>query len=175
MVTDPIASLKPWTTIVTVAGEDFEVPALPAADWLSVLMADPLVLDDALIQLAPELGEAVDEALLSGDLDFDDYLNLLLDLVSTVSGRPWFKALRLIGSMQGSWDVVGAELELRGVDAARVSLGAWLDIALVTMLKLMDEKDVPMFTLKLEAPPPGQEPDEMEMSAQDFQALMGGQ
>lgn len=175
MVTDPVASLKPWSTIVTLAGEDYEVPAWPAADWLSVLMTEPLDLDGALYQLAPELAEALDEALLSEVLTFDDYLNLVLDLISTASGRPWFKALRLIGTVRQNWDAVGAELELRGVDAARVSLGAWLDIALVTVLKMMNEKDIPMFTLKLEAPPPGAEPAEMEMSTDDFQALMRGQ
>lgn len=175
MVTDPVASLKPWPTVVTVAGQDYEVPAWPAADWLSALMADPLDLNDLLYNLAPDLADAIDDALLSDALDFDDYLNLALDLVTTASGRPWFKALRLIGTVRENWDVVGAELELRGVDAARVSLGAWLDIALITVLKMMNEKDVPMFTLKLEAPAPGEEPAQMEMSADDFQALMRGQ
>lgn len=175
VVVDPVSSLKPWPTVVTVGGSEYEIPALSAADWLSVLMADPLNLDMMFLELAPHLAEAVDDALMDEILDFDQYLTLIQDVISAVAGRPWFKALRLIGSMAQSWDVVGAELELRGVDTARISLGAWLDIALITMLKLMDEKEVAMFTLKLEAPPPGQEQQELEMSTDDFQALMRNQ
>ena len=35
---DPIWSLKPWPVVVEMHGVTLEIPALPAVDWLVVLM-----------------------------------------------------------------------------------------------------------------------------------------
>lgn len=175
VVTDPVASLKPWPLAVQVAGEEYEVEPWTAADWLSVLMVEDMDLDDVLETLAPDVADALYQSLLQDQITIEDYVALGTDLITIASGRPWFKALRLIGTMSRSWDVVGAELEKRGVDASRISLGAWLDVALITMLGLMEEKDVTMFVNKLEAPPPGTDPMDQEMSRDDFQALMASQ
>lgn len=175
IVTDPVASLKPWPLAVRVAGREYEVEPWSAADWLSVLMAEDLDLDDVLEVLAPDVADALYRSLLQDQVTIEDYVALGTDLITVASGRPWYKALRLIGTMSRSWDVVGAELEKRGIDASRISLGAWLDVALITMLGLMEEKDVTMFVTKLEAPPPGSDPMDQEMSRDDFAALMAGQ
>lgn len=176
VVTEPVWSLQPWPVDVSLAGQQYQIPAAPAASWLGVLMTDAFVLDDLFLALAPELGDAVDEALYGERFSFDDYADLVLDIISNVSGRPWHIALRLIGSARNSWNVVGAELILKGVDATQISLSAWLDVVLLVMIRGMEAKDVAMFTAKLEAPPPGADPvDEMTMSTDDFGALMAGQ
>lgn len=175
VVTDPVASLRPWPVDVTVAGQEVQIPAYPAADWLSVLMVESLAFDDILMTLAPDVAEIVDEALFNESLSFDDYSDLMLNIISTVAGRPWHKALRLIATVHTSWDVIGAELEQRGINALQISLGAWLDVALVSLLKHLEEKDIPLFVAQLEAPAPGAEPEEMTMSTDDFAMLMANQ
>lgn len=175
IVTDAVASLRPWPIELTVGGVQVQIPAYPAADWLSVLMVDELRLDEILLALAPDVADVIDDALFDGSLSFDDYSDLMLNIITTAAGRPWHKALRLITTVQASWDVIGAELEQRGVDAERFSLGAWLDVALVTLLRNLNEKDVPLFVTRLEAPLPGDEVEEMTMSVDDFAALMASQ
>lgn len=175
VVTDPIWSLQPWPIDVQVAGKVAQIRAEPASAWLGVLMSDNFSLDDVLVTLAPNVGAMVDEALYSEQLSFDDYAELVLDIISHAAGRPWHIALRLIGSARASWDVIGAKLILKGIDASHLSLSAWLDVALLTMLQSMEAKDVAMFNAKLEAPPPGADPDDMTMSTDDFAALMASQ
>lgn len=173
VVKDPISSLRPWPVLITVAGEDILIPALPAADWLAILMRDDFSTDDMFWALG--VATALDEALYSGALSFEDYAAMALDVISTAAGRPWYMAIRLIASVMQSWDVIGSELTLRGINAAVISLSAWLDVVLIVMLKFMKKEDVALFSMKLTAPPPGTDPTEMEMSADDFQALMAGQ
>lgn len=176
VVTDPVWSLRPWPVDVRIDGNTIQIPALPACEWLALLMTDGLDVGDFFWSLSPDLSEALDDALYAERLSFDDYLDLIFGVLDQVCGRRWHIALRLIGSARASWDVVGAELVYRHVDAAVISLSAWLDVVLLIMLKSMEEKDVAMFTAKLEAPPPGVDPmDEMEMPADDFAALMAGQ
>ena len=173
--TDPVWSLRPWPVQIIVAGRELEIPAQPAADWLAVLMRDSFSTDDMFRSLSPGITDALDEALYSGALPFEEYSAMALDVISAAAGRPWYIAIRLVATAQQSWGVIGAELLRRGINAAVVSLSGWLDVALLIMLQSMDKKDVTMFTTKLTAPPPGADPMEMEMSADDFQALMDGQ
>ena len=171
---DPIQSLAPFPVEVTVAGHDFVIPALPASEWLSVLMVEDLALDDVFPGLLSEVDtEAVEDVILLGRLDLDEIEDTILAIIETVSARHWWVTLRLIETARGSWDVLGAEMGLRGVDPSRISLSQWLDILLLVTIRAMDPKEVQMFTMKLEAPPPNVEPDEseMEMSQSAFMAM----
>ena len=160
---DPIWSLKPWPVVVTLKGRDLEIPALPAVDWLVVLMRPDLDLDDFIDELLPEA-----DALLDEDLDLQDLYQVCLDAISAVSAMPWWIALRLIWVAREHWEILGPEM--LKLDATRVPLSAWLDVLLVTTLSSMDPKDTTMFVMKLEAPPEGEEtkPEDMEMSADSF-------
>jgi hypothetical protein len=171
---DPVQSLCPFPVEVTVAGHDYLIPALPASVWLSVLMADDLDLSDVFPGLLDEQDmELFEDSVISGQVTLEELEEVILGVIETASARRWFVALRLIEVAKSSWDVLGAELGLRGVDAAQVSLSQWLDILLILALRNMEEKDVQMFCLKLEAPPEGTqdaEP-EMEMSESAFMAM----
>jgi len=172
---DPIQSMRPWPVVVTCCGRDVEIPALAAVDWLVILAAPEPHLDDIFPGLLePEDADWVEEQILAGKLGLSDFQDLLYGIVETASARKWWVTLRLVDLARRSWDAIGAEMLLRGVDAAVVSLSAWLDILLITVLRNMDPKDITMFTMRLEAPPEGeQEPEEMEMSRSAFMALGG--
>lgn len=172
---DPIQSMRPWPVVVTLGGQELEIPALPAVDWLAILMAADPQLDDVFPGLlSAEDADWVEEEILDGNLTLTDFQELLFQVIETASARRWWVTMRLVDVARRSWDVIGSEMLLRGVDAAVVSLSAWLDVLLITVLKNMDPKEVTMFTMRLEAAPDQeQEPEEMEMSRSAFMALGG--
>jgi len=173
---DPVQSLCPFSVVVAVGDQDVEIPALPASDWLAVLMTENINLDDIFPGLLDsEDTDYVEDLITSGDLGIEEYEDILLTVLETVSARSWWVTIRLIETARTSWDNLGAELTLRGVDATQVSLSSWLDVLLLTIIKSMDPKDVQMWCLRLEAPPLEEKVDEaemeMEMSSSAFMAM----
>ena len=167
---DPVWALKPWPVVIQAGGREFEIPALPAADWLAILMTDPFDPDDLILSLVTN-GK---DLLFLDTVSADDLEHVCLDVITTASARPWWVALRLVAMARSNWSVLGAELILKGVNPTQLSLAAWLDALLLVALKNMDPKDVTMFTLRLEEPPPEEMEsavEEMEMSADSFLSL----
>lgn len=80
--------------------------------------------------------------------------------------------MRLIYSIVANWGLLGSELTLAGVDAAKLSLGAWLDAVYMLIIKATPEDQLTMFFSKLEYPPPGYEPEVPAMELSDFMAAM---
>lgn len=174
---DPIQSLRPWPVVVTCCGRDVEIPALAAVDWLTILMPPEPHLDDLFPGLlGDEDADWVEEQIVAGRLGLSEFQQIIFNVIETVSARKWWVTLRLVDLARRSWDAIGSEMLLRGVDAAVISLSGWLDILLITVLRNMDSKDVTMFTLRLEAPPPEEEveAEDMEMSRAAFMALGSG-
>lgn len=176
---DPIQSMRPWPVVVTCCGREVEIPALAAVDWLAILMPAEPNLDDLFPGLLePEDADWVEDQIVAGRLGLTEFQEMIFGVIETASARRWWVTMRLVDLARRSWDAIGSEMLLRGVDAAVVSLSAWLDIFLITVLKNMDPKEVTMFTLRLEAVPEweqeqGQEPKELEMSRSAFMALSG--
>ena len=162
---DPTRSLRPTSVIFYWRGREYEIPALPAVDWLEVFMEPTWMAEDILLKLLPGDQGALE------DIDLDDLDNLGLDILEEVSGRHWWVADRLIQSLAASWDVLGAEAVLHQVDPERLSLAAWLDAMLLLTLRRIDPEQAPMFTARLEAPPPGEEMPEEEMAMSEGQFL----
>ena len=164
---DPVWSLKPWPVSITVGPVDVEIPAMSAADWLEIFMTRDFDLYDVLELVSYDV-------LVNADLSYEAMGVLAKEIISTVSARHWWIALRLIAVAESSWDVVGAQLIYRGIDATRMSLAAWLTVTLYTMLQQLDPKDVTMFVSRIEAPPPDEmaaQVEELEMSADAFLSL----
>lgn len=153
--------------MVTVHGQEYEIPAMVAADWLSLLMKEDLDPVDIFTQLLPDS----ESLLFDGSISVEELYDLITDVVSLVSARHWWVALRLIGLARDSWDVLGARMTLRHIDPTQLSLSAWLDALLLVTLAEMDPKDVTMFTTRLEAVPETEEAPELEMSADAFLAM----
>lgn len=173
LVTDPIWSLRPWPVVVEFQGRSLEIPALPAADWLQVLMSD-----QGLYGIFPGLlrerdVDWVEERLFYDDLNVQALENLQLDVLSQVAGRPWYVAQKLVAVARGAWDTIGAELVMQA-DASRLSIAGWLDVLYLVILRAMDENKKQLFVSELGIPPVGyatEDPQEMEMSESAFLAL----
>lgn len=146
---DPVWSLKPWPVTVVLGTKAIEIPAMPAADWLSYLLQQVPDLDGLILDLL----EGGEELLYTEKITVDELYESALQLISTVCGRPWWIALRQINVAFNSWQVLGPKL-LERIDFERVSVAAFLDVLLVVTLESMDPKDTTMFVAKLESPPP---------------------
>lgn len=174
LITDPIWSLRPWPVRVNIGRLELEIPALPAADWLAVLMANEVDPDDIFPGLLdPSDVETFEDALYAGEFDLNEYNRTFFEIIETVTARPWWVALRLISVIKDEWAVIGADM-LAKVDASALSLSGWLDVALVAILAHIEPESATMFTLQLEMPPPeevAKVAEELEMSPSEFMAL----
>lgn len=146
--TDPVWSLKPWPVTLEIAGQDWHIPAASAADWLSVLMPDPVDLDEVVRTMVTDGEKLLFDESVGVELE-----ELVLEVITLVSGRPWWQALRMISVATANWNVLGGEMLYRGIIPDQVSLSQWLDVLLLVTIRSMDPKDVTMFTLQLERPP----------------------
>jgi len=177
LVKDPTWSLRPWPVDVTLRGLDLSIPALAAADWLAILMVEQVDLADVLPGLS---GEGADEllmdALLAGRLSIEEVNKTALKVLSLVSGRPWYVAVRIIATVRSSWSSLGGEFVLSGVDPAHVSLAAWLDTAYHILMGHMKENEANIFNAKLQMPEPGAEDENPveDLTAQSFLAMSNG-
>lgn len=171
---DPIWSLRPWPIVITVGRDELEIPALPATDWLVLLMRETPDFE-GILELAP----GFEDALMDADLSIEEYYKTCLDVIAAASGRPWWIALRLIQVARKSWNVIGAEMIIKHVDPEVLSLSAWLDALLLLIMRTIEAKDAMMFTMQLEAIPVealGADVDPMEsteMSPSAFAAFGG--
>jgi hypothetical protein len=135
--------------MVLLGAQEFEVPAMPAADWLAYLMQSLPDVDGLILDFFNES----EELLYAGKIEIEELYEAVLDLISTVCARPWWVALRQINVARNAWHVLGPKM-LERVDFERVSIAAFLDVLLIVTLESMDPKDTAMFVLKLEMVPP---------------------
>lgn len=173
LVTDPVWSLKQWPVCIEIHGLEFTIPAMCAADWLHTLMSPSLEPDDVFPGLLPEDEYIEIERLLhQGKLDLTDTFEAAFEVISIVSGRPWWVALRLIQVARESWDAVGGDMAAVRADA---SLAAWLDTLFTLLVRSVEDDKRTMFLMKLELAPEGwgPDPEELEMSQDAFLAMAG--
>ncbi len=147
-----------------------------ALEWLELLMTGADALEPTTFVehvFAEDDAEEILDLLWNGELDIEEFNDIVLELIGEVSGRPWWVTMKLISSAKGSWDFLGAELMLQGIRATEVSLSAWLDVVLLLILRNIDPDKATLFTSELEMPPPGVEmkPEELEISAQQFLSM----
>lgn len=159
MASDLAASLKPWTIEGIVLGDkSYEVPALPASAWLTILLDEPVSLFAVVPGLLqPSADEELEELILAGRYSRDELEELVWELVSIAAGRPWWTTLYLLGNAKHPQNVdrVKGELTLHGVDATRISLAAWLDAVYVIFTNGKDQQERQKFDIALTRPPPG--------------------
>lgn len=154
-------------------GKEFTIPAMSAADWLALLMDQNLTAQQIFPGLLSNEDQAELEDLLhAGKVDLEEFLDVGLEVVTTVSGRKWWVALRLILVAQGSWEALGGDMMMKA-DPTRLSLAGWLDVLFTLIVRNIEDAKRTMFLMKLETVPEGweDESEESEMSASAFMAL----
>lgn len=156
---DPLAALRICGVAVTLPIGGFMVPAVPAATWLEILLAEDFLPEAVFPRLCgPEAVMAVYDGILEGAVDETEISEAVTDILEAVSGRRWWITLRLARVAREHWDTVGGALTLAGIRPDQVSLGAWMDAAYALMIERManaDPKAAAQFTQTLVAPPPG--------------------
>jgi hypothetical protein len=155
--TDPIASLGAFDITISCGGEHV-IPAHNADVWLAVLLEaeiDPY-------RIFPTLGgfavvDAVEDAIMAGQITLADVGDAALDLITLAAGRPWWACVRLLGTVRHVFDRVHGKMILAGVRANEVSLAAWLDACYSVTLDMIEPSKITKFSTEIMAAPPGYE------------------
>lgn len=170
---DPIASLAPMPVIVELGGRDYTIPALPAIDWLRILLEEGFSALEVLPGLlAPEDAIILEDQLALEEVSLNAVNDAALDAITIASGRDWWFSVRFLAVARASWDVIGGTIARLGVDAQKVSLAAWIDAAYHIAREAISsgkegQQNLIRFISELEAPPTGHESEFDE----EFEAL----
>jgi hypothetical protein len=168
---DPVATLRCWSVIVDVAGQEYTIPSLPASAWLLAM------LEGGWIEIVPGLiGESreLPDEVVDGRVSYEECKAAAKAALCTAAGtRKWWAASSLAKASLMSW--VAGDLLLHGVDLDRVSLAGYLAAAYRAATVNMDQQTRGRFGTDLNPPPPGLPPEEWfdaDEAEQGFLALM---
>jgi len=127
MDVDPVASLKLWAVTLDIGGREFEIPALPAADWFPVIASgDPSEVLD-LLRSSPEDGDSLDDLLLSAEVDSAELKAALVEAVEQVAGRSFHATLVLATVATTHWSMINGQLAQHGFRWDVMPIAAALD------------------------------------------------
>lgn len=163
---DFMAPVRDWAVVVDLMGESWTIPALPAADWAEVILANQ---SDRLLDLIPD-SEVLMDALLDGDLLWFEMETAYHDAIAAVGGARWWEVQNLM-ALALNWDNVGGELLVRQIrldetSVARVCVLVW---HLITHGR--EEMDVNKMRMLIEKPPAGTDYDAILDEAANAAAL----
>lgn len=158
---DPVASMRMWGADVSFGDRSFHVPAMDAAGWLELLLAESVDYEGLFPGLAgPGAVAEVNQMILEGEASDEDLLAGIQDLIEMVSGRAWWITFRLCFAIRRNWESVGGELARHGVVPWGVPLSYWLDAAYTTMIEIImngpKPKQAADFSRALTQPPPSE-------------------
>lgn len=152
--TSLLHSLRAWPVVVWIGSVVVEFDEFHADQWVAALIDEEPI--QAIMELLDdEVHDLLVDELIEGRIDARTLEHGLLDVVSLVSGRPWWFTLRLLHAAQGAWDTVGGFMALRGVRAEQLSLQAYMDALLAAVLRHVEPKDQTSMLARLKAPPAG--------------------
>lgn len=148
MDVDPVASMRCWAIEFSLGGREFEIPAMPAADWWPVLISgQPSTVLDL---LKSGLDDPLNDLLLTGEVNVDDLRDALTEAVEQATGRSFHVAfvLATVGNMV--WPMVGGHLAQRGFRWDVQPIGAALDAVYAVMVAHLEDKVRDKFLALLE-------------------------
>jgi hypothetical protein len=151
VICDPIASLSPVTIEVLYLGQRWRIPAMTADGWLSLLWRDQFMYEDIFPGLAGA-GEALDDAMLDGQVDFRDAALVAMEVLEAASGYRWWFTLKLATLAKASWLRIGGMIML---DLNAISLGRFLTAVLGVLQEHMEPKKLVDLVNELNEAPPG--------------------
>lgn len=124
MNVDPLASMRCWVISVELGGREYDIPALPAADWFPVLVSADVtgVLD--LLRSSPD---DLEDQLLSGEISGKELGEVLTEAIEEATGRPAHAAFVLAIVAADQWPMIGGTLAQTGFRWDVQPIGAALD------------------------------------------------
>lgn len=165
---DPLASLRPWGFMVDLGGREYEIQPRTGAQWLEVLLPNPLELGDILPGMLGEAEqEELEEALMAGTVSESDIREACYEVIALASGREWWWTLTLVQSATTVWLQIYGQLVAQGVRFDSLPLGAVLDAMYATIASRMSKEQLLSFNSELSKPPAGYAP---ELSREDEEA-----
>jgi len=173
---DPVASMECWAITLEIGGREYEIPALPAADWWPVLAG---VNPGKILDLMPSrLGDPddLDAQLLAGEIDGAELGSALTDAIEEVTGRSLHVAIVLAAVADHYWPAVGGEMIRRGFRWDQQPIGAALDLIHAVLINGMDDEARDKFTAMLEneaLTQPGKKRGPSERVVKEFEAMAG--
>lgn len=176
-VVDPLASLKSWPLTVTVGDADYRLVPASAAQWLVVLLEDPLDLAQILPGMIHEEDEeGLEEAMMEGRVSEAEIRDACWEIITACSGRDWWWAFNLVRTVSTVWMQVYGRLMAGGLDLEGLPLGAALDVMYAICIERMDREHRNTFDRELSRVPAGVE-QQLDENAEEarFLALMNGQ
>jgi hypothetical protein len=147
---DGVSALSIWPVTVTVAGQAYTIPPLPAHRWMIAVARGswmdifPGLLDD------PDC--RVDDLLLDGLISAGACEKAAKDALAAATGMPWWSARKLIVSTINNPAITGA-LILSGVRFDQVGIGAVAHAAYRVFSKGADSKQLARLDREIQEPP----------------------
>jgi hypothetical protein len=93
--------------------------------------------------------EHVEEALWEGRVTHDEVGQIVLEALGVAADRPWWVALRIIGSAKANWEAIHVN------QAVGMSLAGWLDEIWSKIMERIDPKKKASWISDIERPPKG--------------------
>lgn len=154
-----LAALRCWPITINLGGDTYRIGPRPAIDWIM-----PLI-DEDWMRVVPGLldrdaGSPLPALLLSGTVQGAECVRAARDATEIAAGMSWWTAVRLVLSSTQYADLSG-QLVIDGVDATRVSLGAFTQATYRIMTRDADKKQRAKIDRSLEARPAGLRSEEM--------------
>jgi len=143
------------------------------ADRWILAITDEDIVTEILPGLLPE-GETdrFYDLLTSDRVGRNDLDRAVRDAINTASGMKWWEAQALIFMAEHGDGEFYGRLLLRGIDATRMTLGAWCAACLALALEGQDDKTRLKFTTRLKAPPAGVGDEDMEDEGMSFESMV---
>lgn len=164
---DPLAALKCWPITVELAGREFTIPPVPAADWFLAILGDaPLPIVPGM--LPDEQEEEVADLITYGEVSLREVVTVSREALELASGWRWWEADRLIRSAGAQWKIIGGELVRAGVDLHAWPLGAVLNTLYTLAARGLDDQKRQQLDFQISSPPPGLGEEEREALAEEM-------
>lgn len=172
-----LAALRILGVSFDLGGDTYNIPPLPADEWLEVVWNFEDEALPFLHLLSPDEQADIMWAMLGGGITVEELAGRCREILAAVSGRRWWEADRLIRSSAAGWAYIGGELTRRGVDLSKISLASALNTIYVIAVLTMTADEKKKFDFELSAPPPAATPAEVrevqEESVAAFVAALG--
>lgn len=146
MEVDPTASMQIWAVDLELGGRVFEIPALPAADWLPVLMSGRTV---TVLDMVND-PDGVDDVIATGQAGPEEIRDGVNAVIEQMAGRDLHAATVIAQAAALRWEIIGGDLARRGVRLDQISLGAALDALYATIAQGLKPEALERFRAALE-------------------------